>query len=197
MSFPEKVTLKNAGSELILTVTACSKMPVGKYPEISFIGTDHAGKEWDYRMPQLSADRQLTRANLTYASAIGQLIRFSRDPNPADQSKPYHGLTRLGEADYDDPRDQSDGPVVGRSGTKDTPDYDDAPHPADRVQNTPQTGRIAPPSDPAGFRDDLYLGITRFVLDAVCPLWARAERDLDEQALAATINTLYIQASRR
>lgn len=86
------VKLKNAGDSITIKVASCGKVPVGKYPEVSFIGTDGRATV-DVRMPLQSVERQFARLNLDYVKCIGETLTISRDPNASDPAKPYWGIT--------------------------------------------------------------------------------------------------------
>ncbi len=96
MTAPEitVVPLKQAGESVTMRVLTCALLPFGKYPEVEFTGTD--GKQViAVRVPQKSADRQLTRVALTYETAVGKDLTISRDPNQVDPSKPFWGISRF------------------------------------------------------------------------------------------------------
>lgn len=178
----EQITLKAAGTELVLTIQSCGQVPVGTYPEIGFIGVDAHGKMWDYRMPKVAADRQLGRQNLTYATVVGRVVCFSRDANTKDPSKPYHGLTLLG----------TDVPAPANDARPDAPAPSGpapAPHPADRVTADAASSTTTESAD-------LYVTLTRDTLGTIVPLYAAAGIVIDMTAVAAIVNTRYINARR-
>jgi hypothetical protein len=90
---PEILKLTLAGQSVTVHVTACGLVPVGQFPEVEFVGLDTAsGKVVAIRVPQKSADRQLSRFSYTYEDAVGATLTFSRDPNPSAPTKPYWGI---------------------------------------------------------------------------------------------------------
>lgn len=164
----EQIKLPNAGDSITFECTAASTAKTGKWPEAVFEGMD-GGRAIKVLMPAQSAERQMTRAALTYQSCVGRILTISRDRNPNDESKPYWGLQAVGNAP---PR-------------------------------APQSRPVAPPSPQIpsgvvqgqGFSDPLYATITEYVMREIVPLYPE-EIALDARAVAAMVNTLYINAKQ-
>lgn len=94
MTVPAILSLKQAGDAVTMHVETCALLAFGKYPEVEFTGKD-GGRLIAVRVPQKSADRQLTRIALTYATAVGKTLTISRDPNQVDPSKPFWGISQF------------------------------------------------------------------------------------------------------
>lgn len=161
------IKLKNAGESVTLQITACAPLAIGTYPEIEFTGTDGRGA-FSIRVPKKSADRQLERAGLTYASAVGKTLKFSRDANQIDASKPFWGIVVMGGK-----------PVLRDEATQAAPD--------------PEPPEDAAPSDKGAA---LYRKITEYVLERILPLYEEHGIAVTHEGTAAIVATMYIQANR-
>lgn len=133
MTAPELIVLKQPGQSLTLNVMSCVQVPVGRFPEMEFTGTD-GSRLVAVRVPKASADRQLARIDLTYQATVGKTLTFSRDPNPGDASKPYWGVSlggsvtapaTNGKAKQEKQGIDLGGPIPGLD--DDEPPVDDAP----------------------------------------------------------------------
>lgn len=178
MSTLEVVKLKQAGETVSFTVESCGKVGVGQYPEVEFIG-----EGMSLVMPQKSADRQLERAGLTYASAVGKRLRFSRDENKTDASKPYWGITVL------ESEANNGGGVKSAQGNASQGDA--RPKAGTSPVSAPQPGASS-----AEFSDPRYEAITDYVLVNIVPRYKNRGIICDASATAAIVATLYINASR-
>lgn len=174
MTTPEVVKLTAPGSAITVAVSASGPVPVGQYPEIAFTGTASDRRHVTVQVPKSSADRQLGRLDLTYATAVGKVLTFSRDPNTTDPRKPYWGITL------------ADAPEFGRPipGLDDAP-TPEAPHPAD-AENGDEERRAA-----------LYPKITDYVLDKIVPRYEAKGIAVTMEGVGAIVATLYIQACKR
>jgi hypothetical protein len=160
------IKLKTAGTTLSMRVESAAQVPVGKYPEYAFIGTEiGTNRSVELRMPKVSADRQLERLELTLEDAVGLALLFSRDENPNDAAKPYWGIAILDSEVEAPPQAEAATPL-----------------------KQPAT---APPSGHA-----LYEKITDYVLTRIAPKYRDAQIGLSPEAAAAIAATLYIQASK-
>lgn len=84
-----KLTLSDA--PLVMRVEGCQKVPTGQYPEVEWWGRDPKGP-CAYRMPEVSAQRQLDRLGLSMTACVGETLSFSRAPNLNQPTKPYHNV---------------------------------------------------------------------------------------------------------
>jgi hypothetical protein len=96
MTSPNLVQLKQAGDSVMMHITRCGPVGVGRFPEIEFAGID-GGRDVVVQMPKSSADRQLTRLKLDQASVVGKIITISRSPSD-DPAKPYWNISLNGTA---------------------------------------------------------------------------------------------------
>lgn len=85
------IKLQDEGQEHTMTITECEAAQGQFGEQVKFSD----GRDVLY-LPKDSADRQLNRIGLDYASAIGVSLRFSRDHNPKKGAKPYWGITVAG-----------------------------------------------------------------------------------------------------
>lgn len=166
----EPIKLTAPGSSVTFLCSACFQVPVGRYPEIEFQGTDGT-TPLVIRVPKVSADRQLGRAGLTYEKCIGARLTISRDANKTDASKPFWGIT-----------------LHGFEGTSTAGSPSAAP-PALPAKPTPAAA-------PALAGHALYEKITDYVLERIMPKYTTAEVPYDGGTVAAIVATLYIQAER-
>lgn len=83
--------LVNEGDTHTMLIRECKEV-AGQYgAQVLFSdGTD------TLYLPKESADRQLTRIGIDYASAVDMTLTFSRDPNPKKGAKPYWGISYAG-----------------------------------------------------------------------------------------------------
>jgi hypothetical protein len=86
------IALKQAGDWAQLTVQSCERATAGRYPELIFAGLSIDGTNATVTVPLASAERQFERLNLTQAGVVGKTLKFSRDPNKNDATKPYWGI---------------------------------------------------------------------------------------------------------
>lgn len=170
----EPIKLTAPGSSVTFLCSACFQVPVGRYPEIEFQGMDGT-TPLVVRVPKMSADRQLGRAGLTYEKCVGARLTISRDPNAADASKPYWGITLHG--------------FESTAGA--APAARPAPVPAK------PTPAAAPPAAVPLEGHALYERITDYVLGTIMPKYTAAEVPYDGGTVAAIVATLYIQAERK
>lgn len=180
----EQIKLQNAGDSLTFQCTGASIAKTGKWPEAIFAGHDGA-KEIVVHMPAQSAERQLTRLAMTYADCGNKTLTISRAPNHSDPNKPYWNLEVVG--------------THATSGPKKAQPFDSMPPEyAGGGAHTP-----APPSKdsaPASLdnyaAELLYASITAFVLKSIVPMYVARGIALDMQAIAAIVNTNFIQANK-
>lgn len=179
---PERVQLKTAGQSLTMLVETAEAVPVGKYPEYAFVGTEQGTRRVvEVRVPKASADRQLGRLELALGEVVGLTLLFSRDENPNDASKPFWGITKVG------------GGGNGTGGGA-------LPRPAATTQPAAPPAPVAPPSQPNGEKPHgwaLYRAITAKVLDELPALYEAAGIPLTADATVAAVATIFIQAERR
>jgi hypothetical protein len=183
--------LTKAGESLTLNVMACAKVPVGQYPEVEFSGIDIESRTATaVRVPESSANRQLARLNLTYADCVGKTLRFSRDPNASQPSKPYWGIsvTQDSVPKNSIPREpDTDGAMLAFRGGDEPPPPDDHDHPeAPPPARAPlSNGKLA-----ASFNlyDECFGHALKLTSEA-----AAQNFKVDTAAIAAT---LFIQANR-
>ncbi len=192
------VKLTQAGTSLTMQVDRAQMATVGRFPEMVFEGTNvDTGQLISLTLPKSSADRQLGRLSLDMASASGALLVFSRDPNPADASKPYWGLN-WGEPTTPLAKHLTQPPRASQAAR--TPPRDDTPHPADMQGDTTGWNGEPEPTHHAGPLGQTKLK-TSFKLYDECfahamNLTAVAHKEgfpVDTAAIAAT---LFIQANR-
>lgn len=193
-----KIELKAVGQEAVLHVDSCKLASVGKYPEVEFTGTDTHGILAMIVVNQKSTDRQLGRLALTYQTAVGQSLRFSRSDS-GDPSKPFWDIN------FADPNDAPASLVTAGNSDKDTtvrlvsasadagPGLESAPHPADRYEMAP--GPRARADDNDG--DDLYVSLTRDTLTNILPLYVKAGLPVSAEALGSMVATRFIAQTKR
>ena len=185
----EKVKLTNAGDSLTLSVVKCAPAATGNFPGIEFAGTTADGRAVVLEVPKASTDRQLGRLNLTYESAVGKTLTFSRDPNAAQPTKPYWGINPASAPVIPPPRPAAakpqgidlGGPIAG----------------LDEPEPEPPEDAAVPEKAANPARDRL---VASFKLYDACMAHALKVKarlpegtDVDIAAVAAT---LYIQANR-
>jgi len=136
------------------TATATSVTPVqGQYGEqVEFVFTN-GDKVF---LPKESADRQLDRLGLDYASAVGVALTFSRDHNPKKGAKPYWGIAFATAQERTPPppsrrvpSPHQPKPASGPSGGAHVPDMDDDEPYSDgaALDGIPDWHRNVPPAD--------------------------------------------------
>lgn len=168
------VSLKNAGESITIGVESCKLMEIGKYPEVEFVGQD-GSRSVAVRVNKQSADRQLARLGLDYASAAGKILTLSRSANPADASKPWWNINLAGTMPKANGK-----PPVQRTAIPD--DLPEEPPPIEEAYS--QTKPVIPPGLSDVFR--LY--------DACL---AHAQRVAYDGDVAAATATMFIEASKR
>ena len=80
--------LKNVGDAHTMTIKTCEATEGQFGTQVMFVGTDGN----TLYLPQSSADNQLGRLELDYASVVGMPIAFSRTENKKKGSAPYWNL---------------------------------------------------------------------------------------------------------
>jgi hypothetical protein len=196
-----KIELKTAGQEVFMTVQSCEKWKVGemKFPEAKWVGTDGNGHLIAVHMPWSSAERQLDRLNKSMESIAGCTVKISRDPNPGGAA--WWGVNFADLGDEDEIPDATARDVEALRAGNAGPGLDEqAPHPATRGSGSqssqaPTNAPHVPPGVNPAY--DQYLDITRFVLTRVVPLFEReSDRAVEDVAIAAMVNTLFINLKR-
>jgi hypothetical protein len=165
----DPIKLKAAGEKHTLDVTACRQLPFGERPEIEFVGRD-GSKVW---VPKSSSDRQLARLELTMDSVVGHRLTIKRDPN--GNKVPFWGFYL-----------EENGNGTGGGA-----------HPRPAATTQP----AAPPAPAAAVEQTdkgsaLYVKITAWVLKEIVPLYQKAGVPVTQEATAACVHTLYINASK-
>lgn len=174
----EVIKLTEPGSSLTVAVIDCAPMTVGTYPEIEFTGLD-GDKLVAIRVPKSSADRQLKRGDLTYETAKGKVLTFSRDPSN-DPNKPYWGITLVGDAPPQTPAQSADASV---------------PNKAESVAATGTNGHKVN-GDTREKLSAAYDAATKHVIEKVVPMYRGAKIEPTAQDIAAMTATLFIAATR-
>lgn len=176
-----KIELKMVGQEAVLRVDSCKLASAGKYPEVEFTGTDANNIVAMIVVNQKSADRQLGRLSLTYQTAVGLSLRFSRSDS-GDPSKPFWDIN------FADPNDApATAPPPAATGDA-GPGLDRAPRTAMR---DPNTAPVSPDNT------DLYVSLTRDTLTNVLPLYTEAGLSVSAEALGAMVATRFIAQTKR
>lgn len=92
-----KVELKAAGDEFTMDVEHVffnDKSATHKYPDFTFKGHGDGVACMIY-VPENACRRQFSRAKMEPEDAKGRTVRFHRDANDSDPSKPYWGISVL------------------------------------------------------------------------------------------------------
>jgi hypothetical protein len=186
--------LKQAGEFAIIAIDRAEPLKFGEYPEVEFSGYSDEGQLVALRVPQKSADRQLERLSLSYADCEGKTLKFSRDPNNKDASKPYWGINVVQGSGA-----KTGGPVSAGGQPKATSAEVNARstaanHPAPVTRKQVEQALDA---EVVEFSDPLYLAITRFVLNKVSAVYeVESPNALTPEVAAAISATIYINAKR-
>lgn len=170
MSEYRKVEIRKPGEELTMRVEKVffnPKTDKHKYPDFTFQGENQDGKVMLY-MPENSCRRQFGRSPLTMEpeAAVGAVIRFYRDENKEDPSKPYWSVEMVGgQALTSAPTKRLAPPTTvpgdtperykGKPATT-APDWSDVPAPdAPTPEDYPVRAAAGQPSGKAGSWDAL------------------------------------------
>lgn len=104
-SIPIEVKLRSEGDSIILTITACTKVPTGKWPEWAVTGIERGSNLLkQFAIPEKSFIRQLDRLELQPDNLTGLTLRFWRAANKEDSSKPFWNVDLLeDEAEHPTP----------------------------------------------------------------------------------------------
>ena len=99
-----KVEVRKPGDECVMHVQSVffnPKSATHKYPDFTFKGLDRNGQKVMLYMPENACRRQFGRSPLTIEpeAAVGATIRFFRDENPEDATKPYWSVEMLSKGE--------------------------------------------------------------------------------------------------
>lgn len=172
-----RIALKNVGEWVTIGIASAEQVPVGRFPEYSFIGVDGDEQHVDLRVPKASADKQLARLNLTLADTVGAILKFSRGENKTDASKPYWNIDVVAQGNG-----TSGGRTSAVSGNT-QPAAPTPPAPAKPVEEREKGSAI-------------YKRVTQFVLDDILPLYRKAGVTPTATDIHAMVATVYIAATK-
>ena len=200
--------LTEAGESLTMKVVEAEQVAGNFGQQAKFVGENGD----TLYLPLDSATRQLDRIPLTIEGCVGELLTFSRDPNPKPGAKPFWGIRVAGAAERAPTQSKrlpppkrvipglDDLPDAGL-GAMDAVSYErQAPPPNDHDAPEWVTGDIMPKAaPPVAPKTEAKLAMARAYLDLLG--WVQADKpklsDEAAQAAAATIWISWGQAGLR
>ena len=118
------VKLPHAGESLTMLCEAAFKVTQGQWPEDEFQGRDGKGAV-AVRVPEKSAERQLTRLGLALGECPGLTLTISRGANKEVPSKPYWNIDQMVDQGIGSPTAPQPAPVATKAAPKAAQPTDD------------------------------------------------------------------------
>ena len=118
------VKLPHVGDSVTMLCEAAFKVTQGQWPEYEFQGRDGKGAV-AVRVPEKSAERQLTRLGLALGECPGLTLTISRGANKEVPSKPYWNIDQMVDQGIGSPTAPQPAPVATKAAPKAAQPTDD------------------------------------------------------------------------